>query len=493
MPNIAPSLVALGLAASVHAFTKFETECTRPNDTVNFVSSSPTRGTLDILWSSLFTIIACTWTVLHLNVPEQRDDRDPGFRGDIKWALKGAWTKAKWMIWTVLAPELIISKNMGDLKSVKELQEPFEALAKQDGVPWSKTHSYFANMGGFVIRSFVPDRHPSLVDDQTHESNTEPFGQSGIELDNTIFGNNQANSALLGNGGSTSSGHEASGVPAVYYLTGWDLLELRKKNILDRLPYITKAEINDRSKTDSLLRSLAIIQISWTAIQVLTRAIRHLAIAQLEIAVLAFSVCAIIIYGLNWEKPQSVQVPLTILAYKGDVPQSVQLQLEETRTLITGDAFLSGFALFFILPFKEGEASSSSSPIPNHASMANSDNAAVLESIGLFLGGCLFSAIHIAAWSFSFPTPIEQTLWRVASIISCTVPLLSGTIMLMMVFNNNFIISILDITGVILMFISVAVYILARLFLIVEIFRTLFFLPPSAYVTTWATNIPHIS
>jgi hypothetical protein len=35
-------------------------------------------------------------------------------------------------------------------------------------------------------------------------------------------------------------------------------------------------------------------------------------------------------------------------------------------------------------------------------------------------------------------------------------------------------------------------YIIARLALLVEIFRTLFFLPPDAYVSTWASDIPHI-
>ena len=34
-------------------------------------------------------------------------------------------------------------------------------------------------------------------------------------------------------------------------------------------------------------------------------------------------------------------------------------------------------------------------------------------------------------------------------------------------------------------------YILARLFLLVEIFRTLGFLPPHAFVDTWSGSLPH--
>jgi hypothetical protein len=40
----------------------------------------------------LFTGIACTLTVQHLNIPEQPEGCDPGWRGDLKWTLKKTWT-----------------------------------------------------------------------------------------------------------------------------------------------------------------------------------------------------------------------------------------------------------------------------------------------------------------------------------------------------------------------------------------------------------------
>lgn len=55
---------------------------------VHYVTSASRRGTLDILWSSLFTVISCTWTVQHLNIPVQHDGRDPGILGDIKYPRK---------------------------------------------------------------------------------------------------------------------------------------------------------------------------------------------------------------------------------------------------------------------------------------------------------------------------------------------------------------------------------------------------------------------
>jgi hypothetical protein len=80
--TMAPSLLLFAVVAQ--GYETFHIQCTSPSTTVNFVSSADKRGTRDILFSCLFTIIACTWTVQHLNVPEQREGRDPGWLGDIK-------------------------------------------------------------------------------------------------------------------------------------------------------------------------------------------------------------------------------------------------------------------------------------------------------------------------------------------------------------------------------------------------------------------------
>jgi len=44
-----------------------------------------------------------------------------------------------------------------------------------------------------------------------------------------------------------------------------------------------------------------------------------------------------------------------------------------------------------------------------------------------------------------------------------------------------------------LVIVSCFFYFIARLFLLVEVFRMLCFLPPDAYISTWAANIPHIA
>jgi hypothetical protein len=110
----------------------------------------------------------------------------------------------------------------------------------------------------------------------------------------------------------------------------------------------------------------------------------------------------------------------------------------------------------------------------------------------------MFGAIHIAAWNFAFPTSTERMIWRIASIY-CTSP---G--FLVMIFGMCY--GVLETCEI--FWLSDTLYntfdrafqpicfgyVVARLFIIVETFRTLFFLPPSAYIATWASsNVPHVA
>jgi hypothetical protein len=141
-------LVLSASAALGHGYSVFTPNCTVLEQSFNLVHSLAGRGTLDILWSSLFTIIACTWTVLHLNVPEQRGDKNPGWRGDIRWALKGILTKMKWMLITTLAPEFVLSLATANLIDAKDQRDAVAEFAKTDGVEWTTVSSQL--WAGFV-------------------------------------------------------------------------------------------------------------------------------------------------------------------------------------------------------------------------------------------------------------------------------------------------------------------------------------------------------
>ncbi|PMD66117.1 uncharacterized protein K444DRAFT_580867 [Hyaloscypha bicolor E] len=426
-------ILLLPLTFAVRAYTEFDTTCTTPNVTTNFVSSPDSRGTLDILWSCLFTIIACTWTIQHLNVPEERNGTDPGWIGDIKWGLKRTWASAKWMIVTMLAPELVLSKAWEDLVVAQSDLKALQKLAGEDGTEWTVTHSLFANMGG---QTAVPR-------DQTHAlRHHNPF-----------------------------------------HLTAASILQLRTSRQLPKMPLISADDINDKSKTDSFARVVSVAQITWIVVQVLARVAKRLAVSQLEIAVVAFSSCAIMIYILQWKKPKSVLVPYTVLKFSGPIP--VEIAREESD--IRGG---SNFRIFFgeteyvwhSLPQTNGR------PIPNDVTpehLAQADDNFHYFLLGLGLGSSLFGGIHVAAWNFTFPSKVELILWRVASIY-CTVFFILFLVLLTIPDRFQWFED--QMTKLVS-----SLYVLARVFMVVEMFRTLCFLPPDAYTSTWATNIPHLA
>ena len=113
-------------------------------------------------------------------------------------------------------------------------------------------------------------------------------------------------------------------------------------------------------------------------------------------------------------------------------------------------------------------------------------------ALGMSVGGLIFGAIHVAGWNLKFPTPIEQELWRIASLIVTS--LLPVTLLPYIALGFGFSLDWLQKDVVIQLwgFVFGVVYLVARLFLLVETFRTLGFLPPDAFVGTWVANIPSV-
>lgn len=80
---------------------------------VGWTAGPETRGTLTLVWSCVITIFACTWTVLHLNVPARDEDWFPVLL-----------RKVKWMAINILFPEFIFAKGVCDLRlALEELRE----------------------------------------------------------------------------------------------------------------------------------------------------------------------------------------------------------------------------------------------------------------------------------------------------------------------------------------------------------------------------------
>lgn len=119
--------------------------CSSNTTEVDFVygwqSSPNVRGTIDILWSCLFTIFLCSWTALHLNLRSPSESR---------WAYN--LRKVRWMAQTLAGPEFVVWLTCGQRYEAKLSVKVFQDI---NCPQWTIKHGFYANMGG--IRLKAPD------------------------------------------------------------------------------------------------------------------------------------------------------------------------------------------------------------------------------------------------------------------------------------------------------------------------------------------------
>ena len=135
---------------------------------------------------------------------------------------------------------------------------------------------------------------------------------------------------------------------------------------------------------------------------------------------------------------------------------------------------------------------------------------------GFCAAACVYGGLHTLAWSANFRTPIERLLWRTsACIIIGGMMIVFASLLLELVLDkmenathslwpndfsfkrSSFMRSILYILRFTLWGLAMSVllvYILARVYLVIECFISLLYLPADAYeVPEWSVYFPHIS
>ncbi|KAK4691569.1 hypothetical protein P7C71_g5456, partial [Lecanoromycetidae sp. Uapishka_2] len=263
------------------------------------------------------------------------------------------------------------------------------------------------------------------------------------------------------------------------------------------LPPVTAEDLNDRSKGDALVKLAAVLQITFLIVQIIARAFQALAITQLEITVLAFAACAIVTYFLLLRKPQDVKVPIYIDAIPKVLTREMIIGLaarSAVSTLMVHQYWLHGVAIRAmadsVFPWTPGIKIF----VPRLMKEPIYFNPVFL---GIGFGGVVFGGIHIAAWDFAFPSAVERLLWQISCSYLVVMPLF-GTLFYCVSLHferawslkDNRINKILRPLGKVF----VPLYFLARLYLLVEVFRCLAYPPTSTFRdVNWPTFIPHVN
>ena len=443
--------------------------------THGFVPSPNGRGTADILQSCLVTVLLCSWSVLFLNVPARKDGR---------WAR--VRTQGWWMLFTLFFPEMITGiaaeqwrsadQSVQDFKDIAaqwetgDTSDPSrkEAPSMQDNIqryrasPWTMRHAFFADMGGILLQ--FPN-YPSFP----------------VDAQQLAF--------LIGRG----------------YL---------------EYPTIESSDIWDRNKADTAARAVTLIQIAWFIVQAVGRGIQHLKLSTFELSTIAFIFCTFNSFFFFRHKPRDVETAITLKSEVtiAHIEQENEVQPRASYTQTPLDFVKSSNQVSLIAPFwfairicfdwseapeRPIKCFGNSRTTPPRGIYTSDIIYGVIFCLGYF-------GIHLIGWHFHFPTRIEQFFWRICTLLLLGLMLLYMVLVAFgmvfarhlarLVFGNHQATTLLEVAGllprtkaVMLHLPVIAIYCLARGYIVLEGFVSLRALPPSLYASiSWFDYVPHI-
>ncbi|EIM79999.1 uncharacterized protein STEHIDRAFT_163252 [Stereum hirsutum FP-91666 SS1] len=236
---------------------------------VGWIPEPSFRGTFSILSGCVATLLICVLSALHLDVPEK--DFSP-------WSQR--LRKAKWVLVGMFAPSFLTTAAFAEyrvaaslmseakrLMSVKHPRGRFDLEIEphpnipEGGMtsrhPWTLVHAFYASTGGFV------------VDFSDHS------------------------------------------IPNFRALTPMGIVHLMEHNP-GSIPNLSVVDILDKSKTNSLSKVMALVQILWFCAQCIARLTQNLPISLLELNTFVHGVFAVVTCALWWHKPSDVAVPTVI-------------------------------------------------------------------------------------------------------------------------------------------------------------------------------------
>ena len=351
------------------------------------------------------------------------------------------------------------------------------------------THGFFLDMHGFVLRS---PKGELTVLNHTHLCKIADVGDMNSywkEGEHTI--------------------HPRSDFPLDIDLAKACL----QSEWIHELRQIPEEEINRLAKSDYFAKLFACTQALWLLTQVLSRAVQHLAVSLLELSTVSFVAFGVVGYALWWKKPQDCSGPIIIkcrtqedydiirsvkaIAYQFENGLVKRVQTDHYVGVYNGGLAPDYSAIKAIF-----------NPVWSEY-MSDYIDSAVVGIVMFIACSAFLGSIHCIAWNFYFPTETERWIWRGCAIILIVWPPVWFLTLWLTCFGKNesfnrkvgerwhwwrahppkpgrYFVIIFCTT----LFVT---YILARMFLILEIFLALRAMPASTYAAiNWSSFVPHV-
>ncbi|KAG2123635.1 hypothetical protein BD769DRAFT_1469617 [Suillus cothurnatus] len=445
LPFTSTAILLLLCIPFVCALPPFNRTSAPTLDVTDSPSSSCNRTLWDIIWSCAATIFACTWTIVHPNIPGMYEGR-----------IAVCSHRLFIMVLALIAPELMITwailQFLSAREATKAFNDAFGAQARSD-----HPESTVELLSGFAPSDGRTSPHPSTA-----------------YISGRDFG--------------------GCGKPRAT-LTPEELMRFIYEGSLD-VPDIEEAEIESRG--DGLSKGIAVLQLWWFVLQLVARYIRHLPITLLEVDTLAIVSLACIAYCLWWKKPKDIQRPHHV-HWKATAPPPSALYYEKANQ----EFALNSWHDYLIIPSYPLKSlmgiAVTISPrvvrerrIPSLGGYKDNphDYKQVITLLSGFFSAVVYGGAHFLGWNYLFQWHMEQMLWRAVSIFmisaSVSLPIFGCLISLRILLSDSWVTKFALVT-------IAFIYIATRVIVIVLITLSLRSLPPGAYDTVaWTTFIPHI-
>ncbi|EED18926.1 hypothetical protein TSTA_126340 [Talaromyces stipitatus ATCC 10500] len=315
----------------------------------NWVSEPDGRGTWGILSSCVLTIILCCWSSVYPNVPSRSD-------GEYKQFLYKFYLLSV----GILGPEILLFIALGQWTSAR--------ISKKGYTDWTMTHSFFADMGGFLLAA------------------------PGSEL---------------------------------FPIDAEQLLHLVRDGYLV-YPGLDAEDIKDKSKSDRFTSFLAIIQAMWFFINCIGRVAQHIFLTTLELTTLTFILIFLFTSYYWYHKPKDVtraivlttHTPITaIRARYHPYPESKWYQTP-LDFLSRNEWYCSRLWRYYVQILHYLRIPLFLRPTSRPYDRFPSDNFLYVDKLAEWMATpviVFYSCMFMFAWNFSFPTLTEQLLWRISA------------------------------------------------------------------------------
>jgi hypothetical protein len=341
-------------------------------DRVGFQSEPQGRGTITIVSNCLFTWFICLWTIYHINCPAKGDR-----------AIVCLVRKAALMLYLSVFSELALQNAFTQWREAKRLSIDMKSLAE-------------SSSSGELVSS-TPSKTPVAEATQAPDL-SEPW---------TMM-------------------HSLSCIAGIFVvwlpeenrycpLNCKQLIWALKNKCIER-PDVKRKELEDRSKMDSFLKALSILQTVYFIAQCIARANQSLSTMTLEVATIGYITCMLPTLYFWWEKPYDVTCPIELPVK--DWPSGACGELRKN-----GDYWIA--KLFFVgryrsrdrLPSRLYNNMRTESTFAQYKPSSKLAPWDVTNYCMLLLSGLLFGSMHLLAWNYSFATIYEKWLWRGSSLI----------------------------------------------------------------------------